>query len=214
MLEASTPSTMILQPLLSPQAASFAPAEAIIGARTPEDFISNPIRYPGVFNPAECRAIVELGEAGTAVIAGLSRPVEGYRTGVTKLIGLNSRTEWLYARLGEILVAVNDWYQFDIRGFVDSLLYCTYPEQGQFDWHVDCGEGATSTRKITLSLQLSDGTEYEGGALEFAGQGELAEARRIGTAVAFPAFVHHRVTTVKRGVRRSLVAWAHGPAFR
>lgn len=205
---------MLQQPLVAPRAASFAPLESIIGAQAPEDFISNPIRLPGAFSASECRTIVALGEAGKPVIAGLSRPVEGYRSGTTKLIGLSDNTEWLYARMGEILVAVNDWYQFDIRGFVDSLLYCTYPEQGQFDWHVDCGEGATSTRKITLSLQLSDGADYDGGALEFAGQGEIPEARRIGTAVAFPAFVHHRVSGVTRGVRRSLVAWAHGPAFR
>src|SRR4029077_9447880 len=99
-------------------------------------------------------------------------------------------------------------------GFVDSLLYCEYPERGHFDWHIDCGEGLTSTRKISLSAQLSDASEYEGGGLEFAVHGELRGARRLGTVVAFPAFLHHRVTPVSRGIGRSLVAWAHGPIFR
>ena len=67
---------------------------------------------------------------------------------------------------------------------------------------------------MSLSVQLSDAADYDGGGLEFAAHGELREARRIGTAVAFPAFLHHRVQPVRRGIRRSLVAWGHGPMFR
>ena len=45
-------------------------------------------------------------------------------------------------------------------------------------------------------------------------QTELGMAKRLGTGIAFQAFLHHRVTPVTRGMRRSLVAWAHGPVFR
>jgi PKHD-type hydroxylase len=179
-----------------------------------EDFICRPIGLPGVFTKEECESIVQLGARAAPVIAGLAHPVEGYRAAGTRSIRAGDDSRWLYLRVTQIVERVNQWYRFDITGFVDSLLYCEYPEGGHFDWHIDCGEGRTSTRKISLSIQLSDSTEYEGGGLEFAAHGELRNVRRIGSTVAFPAFLHHRVQRVTRGVRRSLVVWAHGPVFR
>ena len=178
------------------------------------DFICRPMKFPGVLTAPECTSIVGLGERGPAVTAGLVRPVEGYRRGVTKLVPLTPDSKWLYERMRTLLVQVNQWYRYDITTMVESLLYCEYGENGQFDWHVDCGESPTSTRKISLSIQISSPLDYDGGGLEFAHHGELKESRRIGTAIAFPAFLHHRVAPVTRGIRRSLVAWAHGPVFR
>jgi PKHD-type hydroxylase len=194
--------------------AELVPRSEITGEQTDCDFICRPINFPEAISKDDCGAIVRLGEHGISVTAGLTHPVEGYRTGRTKLIALAAESRWLYERISDILVRVNQWYRFDIIGFVDSLLYCEYPERGHFDWHIDCGEGPTSTRKISLSVQLSDPSEYEGGGLEFAAHGELRGARRLGTAVTFPAFLHHRVAPVNHGMRRSLVAWAHGPVFR
>jgi PKHD-type hydroxylase len=204
---------MFTQPLPA-SSLRFAPSAGIIGECPEEGFLCHPLNFPGALSRAECHSILELGAAAMSVTAGLTRPVEGYRKGATRLIPLSAKSGWLYDRISEIFVRVNQWYRFDITGFVDSLLYCEYPERGHFDWHIDCGEGHTSTRKISVSVQLSDGPEYDGGGLEFAAYGELREARRLGTAVAFPAFLHHRVAPVTRGTRRSLVAWAHGPMFR
>ena len=178
------------------------------------DFICHPMKFPGVISGAECAEIARLGENGSPVTAGLTRPIEGYRKGGTRLLPLTSESKWLYERVRTLLLQVNQWYRYEITAMVDSLLYCEYPVNGQFEWHVDCGETPTSTRKISLSLQISDPTDYDGGGLEFAHYGELKESRRVGTAIAFPAFVHHRVAPVTRGMRRSLVAWAHGPVFR
>lgn len=178
------------------------------------DFICHPMKFPGVLSAAECAEIVRLGEAGAPVTAGLMRPVEGYRKGGTRLLPLTAESKWLYERVRALLLQVNQWYRFEITAMVDSLLYCEYPVDGQFEWHVDCAESPTSTRKVSLSFQISDPSDYDGGGLEFAHYGELRESRRRGTAIAFPAFVHHRVAPVTRGVRRSLVAWAHGPVFR
>ena len=38
--------------------------------------------------------------------------------------------------------------------------------------------------------------------------------RDIGDAVIFPSFMAHKVTTVAKGTRHTLVAWAHGQPFR
>lgn len=194
---------------LSPQ-----PAAGLRANFATDDFICRPMKFPGVLSAAECLSIARLGESGPVVSAGLVRPVEGYRRGPTRLVPLTSESKWLYERVRMLLVQVNQWYRYDITTMIESLLYCEYPENGQFDWHVDCGESPTSTRKISLTLQISSPADYDGGGLEFAHHGELKESRRIGTAIAFPAFLYHRVAPVTRGVRKSLVAWAHGPVFR
>jgi len=36
----------------------------------------------------------------------------------------------------------------------------------------------------------------------------------VGNAVAFPAYIAHRVLPVSAGRRHALVAWIHGPGFR
>jgi PKHD-type hydroxylase len=79
---------------------------------------------------------------------------------------------------------------------------------------MDIGTGAMSQRKLSLTLQLSPPEAYEGGGLEFFGAGELSVSRLQGTLIAFPSFLHHRVTPITRGKRESLVMWWHGPAFR
>ena len=104
------------------------------------DFICRPMKFPGVLTAAECASIAGLGERGPAVTAGLVRPVEGYRRGVTKLVPLTPESKWLYERMRTLLVQVNQWYRYEITTMVESLLYCEYAENGQFDWHVDCGE--------------------------------------------------------------------------
>jgi PKHD-type hydroxylase len=42
----------------------------------------------------------------------------------------------------------------------------------------------------------------------------MEPARRQGSVICFPSFLAHRVSPVTRGLRRSLVAWAYGPAYR
>lgn len=78
----------------------------------------------------------------------------------------------------------------------------------EYDWHLDIGPGAAALRKLSLSVQLTDPGEYEGGELEIRGAGMALRER--GTAIIFPSFLLHRVTPVTRGIRRSLVAWAIG----
>lgn len=178
------------------------------------DFFGGPLKFPATFSKSECKAIVGLARSRPHVVAGLSQPIEDYRTGTTQTVALDRDSRWLYERIGEIFATINEWYRFEIVGLVDALLYCEYSTGSYFHWHVDSGAYPTATRKISLSVQLSDQSAYEGGTLEFAALGELPEARGLGTVISFPSFLHHRVTTVTAGTRRSLVAWAHGPVFR
>jgi PKHD-type hydroxylase len=95
-------------------------------------------------------------------------------------------------------------------------------EEDQFyDWHVDTnfwGKGSEGHihRKITMIVQLSDGSDYEGGDLEFKDNtiNQDHDFRAKGSVILFPAPWSHRITPVTKGLRRSLVAWVEGPAWR
>jgi PKHD-type hydroxylase len=72
-----------------------------------------------------------------------------------------------------------------------------------------------SPRKLSMVLQLSDPSEYDGGDLEFYVQSEPIKAeKKKGIVYVFPSWVLHRVTPVTRGTRRSLVMWIAGPKFK
>lgn len=123
--------------------------------------------------------------------------------------------EWLYTELWAIFVAFNQAFKLDIQQIDEPLQVIRYPIGGQIDWHVDGQEAHSSkVRKLSLSIQLSDGHDYVGGDIEFAAQPRDPFARMIGSAVCFPSYCPHRITPVAQGQRFSLVAFAVGPAFR
>jgi PKHD-type hydroxylase len=76
-------------------------------------------------------------------------------------------------------------------------------------------------RKLSLTINLSDPSTYEGGDLRFDhGPHELnrfttcKEIKPQGSCVIFPSFTFHQVTPVTKGVRYSLVLWTLGYPFK
>ena len=116
----------------------------------------------------------------------------------------------------EIIDHINrNFFDFDIEG-VEIPQYAKYREGDYFDWHMDKGpQTPHGARKLSLTVQLSEIDEYVGGKLEiYTGAEIIAAKSAAGSAIAFPSWILHRVTPIKRGIRRALVAWAYGPAFR
>ena len=77
-------------------------------------------------------------------------------------------------------------------------------------------------RKISVTINLTDPVNYEGGNLKFDFGPhsskerfyECTEIRPQGSMIIFPSFLHHQVTPVTKGVRYSLVAWCVGEPFK
>ena len=168
----------------------------------------------GVLSPDECRTVIELGESLPRIDGRTELPSDAYRVSHIAWIEPQPQNHWLFHRLGMLFADANRDYGFELTGFLDPLQYTMYGSGQHFDWHVDCGAGESSARKLSMTLQLTDPQEYSGGALELLGAKVGEEARQLGSATFFPSFLGHRVTPVTRGIRRSLVAWACGPAFR
>lgn len=112
---------------------------------------------------------------------------------------------------------MNDrYFNFDLASFDQGLQLTRYDgEQEQhYDWHVDRGMG-TGQRKLSLTLQLSDPNDYEGGDLELRfGKDPVKINKDRGMIALFPSYTMHRVKPVTKGIRYSLVAWVSGPAFK
>ena len=86
---------------------------------------------------------------------------------------------------------------------------------GQFyDRHVDfnCNEDTIPhTRKLSMSVQLSDEKSYDGGDLILYYNGDVFPTPKSkGTVIVFDSRTTHEVTPVIRGERYSLVKWIHG----
>jgi PKHD-type hydroxylase len=78
-------------------------------------------------------------------------------------------------------------------------------------------------RKISLTINLNEPGEYEGGNLKFDfGVNsnrvdrfhECEEIRPQGSIIVFPSFVDHCVTPVTKGTRYSLVLWTLGDPWK
>lgn len=166
---------------------------------------------------------MRLGEARPSETATVSRPAgsvadASYRGARVSWLHPDRESRGLFERLRTLAECVNaESYGFDLLGFAEPIQYTVYeaPSVG-YDWHLDMIDAPTELqRKLSLTVQLTEGSEYEGGDLELRdGYGVVKAPREGGCLVAFPAWALHRVTPVTRGTRRSLVAWIGGPRFR
>jgi PKHD-type hydroxylase len=172
------------------------------------------------FTDEEIAQVIEMGEARVKEKAKVGGGLEVKDIRVTNVswLELNQDTEWLYDRLAYIARKLNgEYYNFDLYGFWEHLQYTVYDgaEDGHYDWHIDAGSNDECPRKLSVVLQLSDPSEYEGGELQLmTGKDSTAIEKKKGFLVAFPSYTLHRVTPVTSGIRRTLVVWITGPAFR
>jgi PKHD-type hydroxylase len=125
--------------------------------------------------------------------------------------------EWVYNRLYHAIERANSKYwQFNLYSMPEYIQYTEYYDNGgHYDWHMDVGPGVLSTRKVSITVQLSDADEYEGGNLQFM-RGDLQEdaPRGLGTVIVFPSYLLHRVSEITKGSRKSLVLWVGGDHYK
>ena len=150
------------------------------------------------------------------------------------LVWLNDT--WIYKELHPYIHEANrsaGWnFEWDRS---ESCQFTKYKLNQYYDWHCDSwdkvydkeGPENGKIRKLSMTCQLTDGSEYEGGELEFDFRNydphmreedkHLRRAKEIlpkGSIIVFPSFVWHRVKPVTKGTRYSLVMWNLGYPFK
>lgn len=169
-----------------------------------------------IFTPGEIEAIINIGKdsgLSDGLTAGGLR--SDARDSSVSFIFPNELTHWIFEKLSNSILEVNrQFYHFELHGLFQGLQFTAYHAPSQhYGWHVDMGSG--TARKLSVTVQLSDPSEYEGGLLELQNGGNVVTVdQKKGIACFFPSWTLHRVTPVTRGTRYSLVAWVSGPSFK
>lgn len=180
------------------------------------DQIALPYIVPGFLTDRECDKILDfrdqlVAEDGKIYDDGVDE--SDIRKSSIQWLFPNKKTDWIFDHIERAIMLANKKYQFELLGFFQGAQIGTYNTDGHYDWHPDLGTGNSSTRKLSLSVLLSNPDDYEGGDLEFRDlRGDIPRER--GTAIVFPSYLIHRVAPVTSGCRVSLVSWIGGPPLR
>ena len=74
--------------------------------------------------------------------------------------------------------------------------------------------------QLSMTMQLSDPSEYEGGDFCFqwlttkgVHEEKVDAAKKLGTVIVFPSYIWHTVKPITKGTRKSLVCWQLGKPF-
>lgn len=172
--------------------------------------------FEKAFNDDEIKKIIELSKKYKSNDGCVGENVDySYRRSNITWIPQTAESENIYTKIFELVKKANkNMWNFNLTHFKEQLQLGEYIEnEGHYDWHMDVGANS-STRKLSVSIQLSEPEEYEGGDLNFFINRETLTAPKTkGTVIIFPSFFMHKVAMVRKGVRKSLVIWVHGPVL-
>jgi len=149
-----------------------------------------------------------------------------------KIAWINEK--WIYDIINPFIHIANKKAGWNFQWDWNETSQFTIYEKGEYyGWHVDQDHNTIKhksknfngkIRKLSLTLQLTDKTKYEGGDFQFRWlQSDknnllriitIKDARDIGTVIIFPSFIWHQVLPVTKGKRESLVNWSVGKKFR
>ena len=144
---------------------------------------------------------------------------------------------WIYKEIHPFVHEANKLAGWNFEwDWSESCQFTKYKLNQYYDWHCDSWEktyDAPNTpshgkiRKLSMTCQLTDGSEYSGGELEFdfrhyepharEESKHLRKATEIlpkGSIIVFPSFLWHRVKPITKGTRYSLVVWHLGYPFK
>lgn len=128
---------------------------------------------------------------------------------------------WMYSRLEDMIMEANEaLWNFNLISMPESIQFTEYHanEKGHYNWHQDIGPGVASSRKVSVTVQLSSPEEYEGGNLQLThggfDQSAYTAPKAQGSVTVFPSYIMHRVTPVTQGIRKSFVLWVGGIPFK
>jgi PKHD-type hydroxylase len=176
-------------------------------------------RFSNAFTVEECKLLVD---SKFQLTPGLTEDGKNSEVRKSQIYWVPKSSFWepIYQKIMNLVGQCNkEFFNFDITSLQENLQFTEYDSsyEGKYDWHFDIGEGPLNCgRKLSVSIQLSDPNEYEGGELQFLldGNRTVVAEKEQGTVVIFPSYLSHRVTPVTKGIRRSLVTWITGPPFR
>ena len=165
----------------------------------------------------------EIGVVGGKIGEGTKQEKDIRRSQIRWIDPRTEDTAKLTNLCTNLFVDINrEHFGLDIER-IFNIQYTEYlaANRGFYHKHIDSlvGRGEMYDRKLSMTIQLSDSDEYEGGDFEFdndiiSDPFDKNIIREKGRVLIFPSFMPHKVNPVIKGIRKSLVTWIEGPAWR
>jgi len=131
-------------------------------------------------------------------------------------INLTKGNEWFFDKASSIIEEVNkQYYHFDLTD-LRAVNFLEYQVNNSLIWHRDIGNEDRNflSRKITMIVFLSDKDDYVGGKLGFIPAPDSEVVQEQGSVLLYPSYLVHNVSKVTSGIRRVILASAHGQPYR
>ena len=176
-----------------------------------------------IFSPEQCQDIINAGHQQKPEEAKVGTIAEGGTYDTKKRVTTISWIPFkvlpqMYKIVERTMKQVNgNHFGYDGMQITEPAQFTEYPKGGFYDWHMDGDVNCAMeppVRKISMTILLSNPSEFEGGDLEFLTEGNKPPQLIQGQAIFFCSLLRHRVAKVKKGIRRSLVMWFGGPPFK
>jgi len=171
-----------------------------------------------VFTPEECETISKYSES-LPPEPGLTTGKEQQkaRSSTIARLPMNEETGWMYQRLVHTMELTNpNTFQFEGLNVGEPIQISQYAENDFYDWHIDAVPFPESppVRKVSCSVMLTGSAEFNGGDMQVRAWNEETIKLEQGQGLFFASFLQHRVLPVTAGMRKSMVIWYNGPAFK
>jgi PKHD-type hydroxylase len=171
--------------------------------------------WNNAFSRLECETIINTAK-DKGLITGTTKGESDVRDSKISWLYPVDKIDWVYRRVTDITLSLNErFFKFDLFGLNEGFQFTNYEApSGKYGKHVDRGTNM-AVRKLSISIQLSNPEEYEGGELKlYDGEEETVMSKEQGTLIIFPSYVLHEVMPVTKGERNSLVTWVTGKQFK
>jgi PKHD-type hydroxylase len=174
--------------------------------------------WNNAFSKEECQTIINIAKDKGLIEGTTKGNLKDVRDSKISWLFSVDGIDWVFRRVTDITLNLNErFFKFDLFGLNEGFQFTNYEApSGKYGKHVDRATNM-SVRKLSISIQLTDPKEYEGGELKlYDGDDEEAITmdKAQGTLIIFPSFVLHEVMPVTKGERNSLVTWVTGKQFK
>jgi PKHD-type hydroxylase len=171
--------------------------------------------WNNAFSKEECQTIIDIAK-NKGLIKGTTRGESDVRDSKISWLYPVDDMDWVFRKVTDITLNLNErFFKFDIFGLNEGFQFTNYiAPSGRYGKHVD-RDINMPVRKLSISIQLTDPEEYEGGDFYlYNDDKETLMDKTQGTLIMFPSYVLHEVMPVTKGTRNSLVTWVTGKQFK
>jgi PKHD-type hydroxylase len=171
--------------------------------------------WNNAFSKEECQTIINIAK-DKGLVTGTTKGESDARESKVSWLYSVDNIEWVFRRVTDITLNLNErFFKFDLFGLNEGFQFTNYEApSGKYGKHIDRSINMP-VRKLSISIQLTNPEEYEGGELKlYDGEKETVMDKTQGTLIIFPSYVLHEVMPVTKGERNSLVTWVTGKQFK